>query len=293
MTDNGKRRSNGGRARDEKLTKEEKHRIASEAAKARWAEVRRKKAESEKPKVDPVVAAEETGIHAEDAGLEPTVWPTYGGIERSMPMLDPNTNPPAVPFQAVPRTLPIPVVAPIYIPPPPTLTPVHPEPPKPVQKRKNPIPKAFKGASSYADKRLAEAIKERAECMGRVAALNAEIPSLVAIIRALGMTPNMNGYQDFTAQIPPMNGYPDPVANPYAAPVYQPISQQPQVEIPPPPNIDPALYATNNNPVPGLAPAIANAPVITNKALGGAMDLDFVPTDEEGPALPKMGGGWA
>jgi hypothetical protein len=59
-----------------------------------------------------------------------------------------------------------------------------------------------------------------------------------------------------------------------------------------PPNIDPNLYAANNSPLPGLAPAIANAPLIPNKALGGATDLDFVPTDEEGPVLPKMGGGW-
>jgi hypothetical protein len=32
--------------------------------------------------------------------------------------------------------------------------------------------------------------------------------------------------------------------------------------------------------------------VVTNKPLGGAIDLDFVPVDDEGPGLPKMGGGW-
>lgn len=71
---------------------------------------------------------------------------------------------------------------------PPSPTVEHPKPLK--RTRKSPTPKAFKGASSYAEKRLAEAIKERAEAMGKVAALNAEIPSLVQIIRALGTTQN-------------------------------------------------------------------------------------------------------
>ena len=74
--------------------------------------------------------------------------------------------------------------------------------------------KEFGKAHSYAEKRLAEALKERAEAMGKVAMLNAEIPSLVQIIRALGMTPNVNGFQDFTAPIPNM-------APTYQQPAYQ------------------------------------------------------------------------
>jgi hypothetical protein len=117
--------------------------------------------------------------------------------------------------------------------------------------------------------------------MGKVAMLNAEIPSLVQIIRALGMTPNMNGFQDFTASIPNMNPY------------QQPQYQQPQVAPVQDNNpIDPALYATNANPVPGLAPAVANAPLVTDKPMGGAIDLDFTPVEDEGPPLPRMGGGW-
>ena len=143
--------------------------------------------------------------------------------------------------------------------------------------------KEFGKAHSYAEKRLAEAIKERAEAMGKVAMLNAEIPSLVQIIRALGMTPNMNGFQDFTAQIP--NTMPT-----YQQPQYQPQVEQIQAA---PNNIDPALFGANSNPLPGLAPAVANAPVILDKPMGGAIDLDFVPvTENEGPGLPKMGGGW-
>ena len=142
--------------------------------------------------------------------------------------------------------------------------------------------KEFGKAHSYAEKRLAEALKERAEAMGKVAMLNAEIPSLVQIIKALGMTPNVQGFQDFTAPIPNMN--------PYQQPQYQAPQTNPIQDVNP---IDPALYATNSNPVPGLAPAIANAPVITNKPLGGAIDLGYTPVDEDqGPGLPQMGGGW-
>ena len=159
--------------------------------------------------------------------------------------------------------------------------PPHPEPPKPIQKRRKPMVKEFGKAHSYAEKRLAEALKERAEAMGKVAMLNAEIPSLVQIIKALGMTPNMSGFQDFTAPIPNMN--------PYQIPPYQQPQTIPSHDINP---IDPALYATNSNPLPGLAPAIANSPVVTNKPLGGAIDLDFTPTEDEGPPLPRMGGGW-
>ena len=142
--------------------------------------------------------------------------------------------------------------------------------------------KEFGKAHSYAEKRLAEALKERAEAMGKVAMLNAEIPSLVQIIKALGMTPNMNGFQDFTAPIPNMN--------PYQQPQYQQPQPFPSQEANP---IDPALYATNSSPLPGLAPAVANAPVVLNQPMGGAMDLDYVPkAEDEGPGLPRMGGGW-
>jgi hypothetical protein len=267
MTEPSKRGQNGGNARKEKLSPERRKEIAKEAAKKRWAK---------KDNPQPVDGAlYEDGIHAENMGLEPTVYPTYGGIERdSMPIVEKNINPPSVPFQAVPVTINPAVLSP---------TPIQhaPEPPKPPKTRRKPMVKEFGKAHSYAEKRLAEAIKERAEAMGKVAMLNAEIPSLVQIIRALGMTPNMNGFQDFTASIPNMNPY------------QQPQYQQPQVAPVQDNNpIDPALYATNANPVPGLAPAVANAPLVTDKPMGGAIDLDFTPVEDEGPPLPRMGGGW-
>ena len=282
MTDPSVRGANGGNARAAKLTKEQRSAIAKQAAAKRWA-----KPKEENPLVNPEIKdavnhiakglkrsiediLQENNIHAEDAGLEPTVYPTYGGLERgSMPMVEPNITPP-IAAQAPPIQQP-----PIYIPP-------HPEPPKPTPKRRKPMVKEFGKAHSYAEKRLSEAIKERAEAMGKVAMLNAEIPSLVQIIKALGMTPNMNGFQDFTAHIP------------NTMPTYQQPQYQPPIEHSPaaPNNIDPALFQANSNPLPGLAPALANAPVVANKPLGGAIDLDFVPVDDEGPELPKMGGGW-
>jgi hypothetical protein len=145
-------------------------------------------------------------------------------------------------------------------------------------KRKS-MPKDFQKASNYAEKRLAEALKERAEYMGRVAALNAEIPSLVQVIKALG-----------TSTIPPeaMQAYPFTSMN------YPSVPQAPNYPVEPilPNNIDPALFATNSNPLPGLVPAAAQAPVVPNTAMGGAADLDYVPREDEPQRLPNMGNGW-
>ena len=51
--------------------------------------------------------------------------------------------------------------------------------------RPAPAPKTFRDAHSYAEKRLAAALKERAQAMNKLAMLNAEIPSLIQIINAL------------------------------------------------------------------------------------------------------------
>ena len=115
------------------------------------------------------------------------------------------------------------------------------------------------------------------------AALNAEIPSLLQIIRALGGAVDPQLMQGFY-QPPPTNGHP------YG---YQPSAPQvpPGIEPQPQPTFDPNLFAANNMPVPGLAPT-AKPPLMPQTAVGGAMDLDYVPVEEEGPGLPKMGGGW-
>jgi hypothetical protein len=263
MTESTVRGANGGNARAAKLTKEQRSAIAKQAAAKRWA-----KKDEPKPLIDPEITKEvdyiavgikksivdilhENGLHTDDEIL----------------VAKPPSNAPLL-ISGPTMTVPF-----IYREEP---KPTPPEPPKAAQRRKKPMVKEFGKAHSYAEKRLAEALKERAEAMGKVAMLNAEIPSLVQIIKALGMTPNTNGFQDFTAQIPNMN--------PYQQPQMAPVQDTNP--------IDPALYATNYNPVPGLAPAVANAPVVTNKPIGGAIDLDFIPTEDEGPPLPRMGGGW-
>ena len=137
------------------------------------------------------------------------------------------------------------------------------------KQRPKPIPKAFKGASSYAEKRLAEALKERAEYMGRVAALNAEIPSLVQVIRALG-----------TSTIPPeaMQAYP-PMMPDYNGPSrmpgqYQPNSTDPTQSVP---GIDPALFHANSGPVPRIGSSTPPAAFIPGEMVGGTTDLDYDP----------------
>lgn len=256
MSEPSARGSNGGNARAAKLTKEQRSAIAVMAAKKRWGKPKEEKIFSDSQDAERTQAFSKQLIELKSTTVTIPSPPEFApSIVTTLP-----------PSQSQPL---------IYIPPPP-------EPPKPPKIRRKPMVKEFGKAHSYAEKRLSEAIKERAEAMGKVAMLNAEIPSLVQIIRALGMTPNMNGFQDFTAQIP------------NTMPAYQQPQYQPQAEQIPaaPNNIDPALFQANSNPLPGLAPALANAPVVTNKPLGGAIDLDFVPVDDEGPGLPKMGRGW-
>ena len=151
--------------------------------------------------------------------------------------------------------------------------PPAPEPeqePAPVVTPKKPRktqPKEFGKAHNYAEKRLAMALKERAEAMQRVAMLNVEIPSLVQVIRALGGTVHPQ------ALVGPTQGVPPPDGAQFAQP--QPISEPVPL---PPDGIDPALYRTNAVPIPGISgPPV---PLVPNTAVGGAMDLDYVPSDE-------------
>jgi len=346
MAEATKRGSNGGNARAEKLTKEQRSAIAKNAAAKRWA----KPKDNPKPLIDPettkFVDSLAVGIKKSiDDILQTNRLKTdadvlvvnslhdapvlISGQEMQSPFIykeEPPTAPPPTPpdtftppgggghkrcfacFSGQPLdsgrhilgTVDHPVgavIAPIA--PPQEVAPSLPspspqeKPQKALKRPARPMPKEFKGASSYADKRLAEAIKERAESMGKVAALNAEIPSLVAIIRALGGTPNIGNGNSMMAY-PPMDAqfqapaqqapyqYPNP---PVFAPQGDPLVNQP-------PSIDPNLYAANSGPLPGLVPAAKNAPLIPNTSLGGAMDLDYAPEVEEQAALPRMGGGW-
>ena len=118
-------------------------------------------------------------------------------------------------------------------------TPVEAPTPQPSQgkrqkaKRRAPVPKAFGAAHSYAEKRLAEAIRERAEAAGRVAALNAEIPSLLQIIKALKSTDGNVPFQnpEIYQASERSNNYPPQGVDPYqtAATVPQPVASMPPV----------------------------------------------------------------
>jgi hypothetical protein len=131
------------------------------------------------------------------------------------------------------------------------------------------VPKAFRGALAYAQKRFRQATKERTEAMAKTASLNIEISYLIQNIRALGSTPDVSGLQTHVPSFPSsQEAFVDPYANL-------------------PNNVDPALIQANSGPVP-----VPQTPLIPNTANGGAMDLDYTPVVEEGPPLPRMGGGW-
>jgi len=177
MTVESKRGSNGGDARAKKLSNEERKTIASTAAKARWA---KKRAEN-----NPI----ETKISYVNTKTGETTASTI--IDAEYPEVD-----------EVPEASPAPVAQ--------AIVPVIPNAPKTdkrTTKRRARLPKEFGAAHSYAEKRLADAIKERAEAMGKVNMLNAEIPSLVQIIKALktteGPIPSFNNPQAYqTLPIP-------------------------------------------------------------------------------------------
>jgi hypothetical protein len=78
-------------------------------------------------------------------------------------------------------------------------------------------PKEFSVALKAAENRLAKAINERAEAMGKLAGLNAEIPSLLQIIQALKGSNNLPPAQyDFSGSVPNAQAFQAPI-DPQAA----------------------------------------------------------------------------
>ena len=246
MTAESKRGSNGGTARAEKLSKDDRSRIAREAAQIRW-----HKKDEPQPVIDPKVTKEIDYL--------------ANGIKKSLgTMLAPLASPPIVTLQGDPMPQ-------IYIPAP-TQPPEPAKPAKPVQKRRNPIPKAFKGASSYAEKRLAEALKERAEAMNVVAARNAEIPSLVAVIVALGGNPNIGNNAMMTYPQMDNGGYQS--SYPPKIGSIAPYSQVDPLESGP--GIDPALFQANSGAVPRANTPMPQAEMVPGAAVGGTEELPWV-----------------
>ena len=276
------RGSNGGKKRAEKLSKEQRSAIAKDAAKRRWSKIKKQ------PKIDtaPPVNIVPDEVNYSELSSAPTIAP----IPEPPEEVGPKHCPACFAGQSLEEgthilaTIEHPLQALNHFPSVVEL-PKQPEPLIPLQtprkRQAKPIPKAFKGASSYAEKRLAEALKERAEYMGRVAALNAEIPSLVSVIRALGGNPmdtNLGQIQHY----PTMDPYHQSNGLIQAPPAVDQLQSVP--------NIDPALFQTNAGPVPGIT--APRGPMTPQTAGGGAADLDYVPRDDEGPGLSKIGGGW-
>lgn len=167
------------------------------------------------------------------------------------------------PFRPAPSIMAIP-----YVPyePTPQLTPVAPK-----KQKRYTGPKEFSVALKAAESRLAKAIVERAEAAGKMAMLQAEIPSLVQIISAL------KGQQNIPA-----------------AP-YDPYATNAQFQAP-----MPQQYAAPVNPLAAIQAAMATPPV--SRASGGAMQFSpemvgsLEGPDDDDPdrfiAGPNAGSGW-
>jgi hypothetical protein len=279
------RGSNGGKKRAEKLSKQQRSSIAREAAKKRWS----KDKGQAKPETGATVTATIIGdvtpvniVSDEVYTSSPTITPIAEPPEEK----EPKHCPACLAGESLEEgegthilaTVEHPVRALNHFPSVIEL-PKQPESPIPLQttrkRQAKPMPKAFKGASSYAEKRLAEALKERAEYMGRVAALNAEIPSLVSVIVALGGTVDPQAGQMQTYQAP--NGAYQP--NGAQAPQYPPNFSFPpaQPAIPNEPGgIDPALYQANNVPIPKFGPSVQQAEMVPGTPTGGTEELPWV-----------------
>jgi hypothetical protein len=206
-----------------KLSKEER----SQIAKDRWAKIKAAKAQNT-PQVGKVVAGEvrppfEIGDTPDPSGRDENGVPSIVGLGDGA--ITPNgvfvPDQPPVPVDeitlekiatgkfaigtAAPAPPPVPAPAP-------QLTPVAPKKPK-----RYTGPKEFSVALKAAENRLAKAINERAEAMGKLAGLNAEIPSLLQIIQALKGSSNLPPTPfDFSGGVPNAQAFQAPI-DPQAA----------------------------------------------------------------------------
>ena len=135
-------------------------------------------------------------------------------------------------------------------------------------------PKEFSVALKAAENRLAKAIVERAQAAGSLAALNAEIPSLLQIIQALKGSSNVPAVPyDFSGSVPNATGFQNPI----------------------PPQFQPPV-----DPMDAIRAAMAAPPV--SRAVGNAIQLppdvvgELEGPDDDNPDKfitgPHAGGGW-
>jgi hypothetical protein len=239
MTDGTKRGSNGGNARKEKLSPERRSEIAKEASKKRWDAVRQNKAQQEDTAAVPL----EPPVELPASESEPLPHEKHcpaclagQSLEEGegTHILDTVEHPVVLPAAFQDADASVIVATPLVA------------PQKPSKRPKKPMAKQFRDASSYAQKRLPEAIKEKADLLVEVARREAEIQELTRVIQALGGQAPVG--------IPANGSYPNPAYQP------QPIAPQ----MPPP-------YPEYTQPQPQM-------PVVTPPQpmrMGGAGALDF------------------
>jgi hypothetical protein len=190
------RGSNGGNARKEKLSPERRKEIAKEAAKKRWDAKR--KADTEKDSVTTqIFYVNTTTGETSEPSLKAELAPIPDAPEeKHCPSCLAGESLEEGEGEHILGTVEHPVTIPaafadaettVAVPEPSTTPPKHPK------RQAKPMPKEFKGASSYAEKRVIQANKERSVYVGEIAKskakieeLDAEINGLVPIIKALG-----------------------------------------------------------------------------------------------------------
>jgi hypothetical protein len=259
------RGSNGGNARKEKLTPEQRSSIAKLAAQKRWG----------KTKEEP-----------EDLGYSYVNSKTGETSEPSPTPIVINESPKPIPSSFIYKEDIKPITE--HIPAAPQALRVTPSEKgrKRASKENQTVSKVYRQALSTAEKEYEETAEKLAYHDEMAARLKARMPRLIQTVEALRGTIDpqvaMQSYpmQSFNT---PMQDFSDP------ARMNQPYQPMPTIEQNP---IDPALYMTNSNPLPGLVPAAQNAPMVPNTSVGGAIDLDYSPVEDEGPKLANMGGGW-
>jgi hypothetical protein len=193
----------------------------SQVAKDRWIGIRARREASRAAIDDAPVAQEEVAADAtpaapaQPAPSQPATPPIVPPNSPPYPQSPTPEQPPVAPESIAPSNvvkLPLPTQG--------EQVPVPQQAPLARKPKKAPVPKEFSVALKAAEGRLAKAIVERAEFSGKLAAVNAEIPSLMQIIQALRGTPaviqpfDLSQKQLYNSQAPTYPGIAPPIIYP-------------------------------------------------------------------------------
>ena len=247
-----KKGASGGAARAKKLSPEERKSIASEAAKRRWAEVKRKKAEAvteAAPPESPEPAPEDTGPKHCPACMNGQSLEEGEGTHILATVEHPVVLPAA--FQDADES----VAAATPVARSTKLTPAEKGRKRAAKQRA--VPKVYGQALATAEKDYAQAAEELAYHEEMAARLKSKLPRLIQTIRALGGTIDPQAEQ----------AYPNPAYNPNGGVPYMP-SQPPQL---------PPRYPEYAQPQP--VTAVVEMPKPMRSGGAGALDFGFLAND--------------